>query len=93
MLDSSVIRAHACSAGAPKEKGQEAQALGYSRGGFSSKIHVNVDALGNPLRFILTAGQAHEAPKLRRYLKATERSSSLATRRTMLTLFSLQSLT
>lgn len=34
--------------------------MGRSRGGFSTKIHVNVDALGNPLRFRLTAGQCHD---------------------------------
>ena len=27
----------------------------------SSKIHVAVDGLGNPLRFILTAGQSHDS--------------------------------
>ena len=26
----------------------------------STKIHALVDALGNPLRFLLTAGQAHD---------------------------------
>jgi transposase len=31
--------------------------LGRSRGGFSTKIHIVVDALGNPVDFILTAGQ------------------------------------
>jgi putative transposase len=31
--------------------------LGRSRGGFSTKIHIAVDALGNPVEFILTAGQ------------------------------------
>ena len=35
-------------------------ALGRSRGGFSTKIHVSVDGLGNPLRFILTGGQRHD---------------------------------
>ena len=30
------------------------------RGGFSTKIHVSVDGLGNPLRFILTGGQRHD---------------------------------
>jgi len=61
ILDSTVIRAHPCAAGASKESGgQEAQALGRSRGGISTKIHVNVDALGNPLHFILTAGQRHD---------------------------------
>ena len=40
--------------------GQQSQALGRSRGGFSTKVHVSVDALGNPLRFTLTGGQAHD---------------------------------
>ena len=34
--------------------------MGRSRGGFSTKVHVSVDALGNPLRFTLTGGQAHD---------------------------------
>lgn len=33
------------------------QSLGRSRGGFSTKIHALCDALGNPLRFLLSAGQ------------------------------------
>jgi transposase len=58
LVDGTVVRAHPCAAGALKEDGgQDAQALGRSRGGFSTKIHVNVDALGNPLRFTLTGGQ------------------------------------
>ena len=61
ILDSTVVRAHPCAAGArKKEGGQAAQALERSRGGFSTKIHVNVDASGNPLRFLLTAGQRHD---------------------------------
>jgi transposase len=43
-----------------KNGGQAAQALGRSRGGFSTKIHVKVDALGNPLRYTLTEGQRHD---------------------------------
>ena len=58
MLDSTVVRAHASAAGAlPRPADPPDQALGRSRGGFSSKIHVLVDALGNPLRFVATAGQ------------------------------------
>jgi len=34
--------------------------LGRSRGGFSTKIHASVDALDNPLRFLLTGGQRHD---------------------------------
>ena len=44
-----------------KSGGQASQALGRSRGGFSTKIHASVDALGNPLRpQVLTGGQRHD---------------------------------
>ena len=36
------------------------EALGRSRGGNSTKVHISVDALGNPRRVILTAGQVHD---------------------------------
>jgi transposase len=49
---------------APQKNGDQAQqALGRSRGGFSTKIHVTVDGLGNPLRLALTAGQRHDIIK------------------------------
>ena len=57
IIDSTVVRALR---EAPKKGGQAAQALGRSRGGFSTKVHVSVDGLGNPLRFILTGGQQHD---------------------------------
>ena len=41
---------------------QAAQGSGRSRGGFSTKIHVLVDALGNPLKFLLTGGAAGDNP-------------------------------
>ena len=34
--------------------------MGRSRGGFSTKLHIAVDGLGNPLRITLTPGQCHE---------------------------------
>ena len=40
-----------------KKGGDDDQALGRSRGGFSTEIHILVDALGNPVEFLLTAGQ------------------------------------
>jgi len=52
-----------CGRSIKKSGGQESQALGRSRGGFSTKIHIAVDALGNPLRLILTAGQRHDSPQ------------------------------
>lgn len=73
LLDSTIIRAHPCAAGAPQPdpdtdttaadtdpETKPDQALGRSRGGFSSKIHLVVDGLGNPLDFILTAGQVND---------------------------------
>ena len=39
----------------PKKAG--GQEIGRSRGGLTTKLHVVVDALGNPLRVILSAGQ------------------------------------
>ena len=53
-------RPHVCGGRVKKNGPQDEQALGRSRGGFSTKIHAVVDALGNPLRFLLTAGQRHE---------------------------------
>jgi transposase len=41
-------------------KKHDDQAIGRSRGGLSTKIHALVDALGNPLAFLLTAGQTHD---------------------------------
>ena len=62
LIDSTVVRAHPCATGAQKKRGgQQAQALGRSRGGFSTKIHISVDALGNPLRFLVTGGQRHDS--------------------------------
>lgn len=40
-----------------KKRGQHTEALGRSRGGFGTKIHVAVDGLGNPVEFRLSGGQ------------------------------------
>lgn len=36
-------------------------ALGRSKGGFTTKIHLLADGSGNPLGFYLTAGQVHDS--------------------------------
>lgn len=59
MIDSTIVRAHQHSAGAPKTAGED-QAIGRSRGGLSTKIHTLADALGNPIGFHLTGGEAHD---------------------------------
>jgi transposase len=42
------------------KKVSDSQAIGRSRGGLSTKIHTLVDALGNPIGFHLTGGEAHD---------------------------------
>ncbi len=59
LIDSTIVRAHACAAGAANSSAQ-AEALGRSQGGFTTKIHAMTDAPGNPLAFILTGGQASD---------------------------------
>jgi transposase len=59
MIDSTVVRAHQHSAGAKKKAGED-QAIGRSRGGLSIKLHAMTDALGNPIAFHLTGGEAHD---------------------------------
>ncbi len=44
----------------PFKSKQDDEGLGRSCGGFSTKIHAVCDALGNPLRFIITPGQRHD---------------------------------
>ena len=56
MLDSTVIRAHAHAAGARRAAGE--QALGRSRGGFSTKLHLRCDARGRPVASHLPAANA-----------------------------------
>ena len=81
LIDSTVTRAHPCAAGAPKKNGgQTEQALGKSVGGFSTKIHATVDALGNPLRLLLTGGQRGDATQAIPLLEGFDFSYVLADR-------------
>ena len=59
MFDSTVIRAHVSAAGA--KRGQDGEALGRSRGGFSTKIHLKTDLDGYPIGFHLTGGEASDS--------------------------------
>ena len=52
------VGAPACSR--RKRGNQNQEALGRSRGGFSSKIHLRTNAKGDPLIFDVTGGEAHE---------------------------------
>jgi transposase len=65
-VDSTIVRAHQHAAGARKKRapaGKPADhAIGRSRGGLPTKIHLAADARCRPLAFVLTAGQAGDAP-------------------------------
>ncbi len=77
MIDTTIIRAHACSAGYKKDSGDQ-EALGRSRGGFTTKIHALVDALGNPLKFILTPGQRNDVTQAEPLLKDVVNAAVIA---------------
>ncbi len=47
--------------GRRSKRGQQHQAFGRSRGGFSTKIHLKTDLDGNPLDFHLTGGEASDS--------------------------------
>lgn len=59
ILDSTIVRAHQHAAGLEGSTAA-AEALGRSRGGFSTKIHVACDGLGKPVKILVTPGQAHD---------------------------------
>jgi len=46
-----------------RKRGARNQAIGRSRGGLTTKIHLAVRGLGCPVRFVLTPGQAGDAPQ------------------------------
>lgn len=77
MLDGTIVRSHACAAGYQKD-GHEEQALGRSKGGFTTKIHAMVDGLGNPLKFILTGGNRHEVIKAEELIENIHHTNVIA---------------
>ena len=60
-VDATVIRAHQHAAGARRddaaEEGENAEALGRSQGGFSTKLHLRAEGHGKPITAVLTAGE------------------------------------
>lgn len=74
MIDSTIVRAHACAASFL----QKWEALGRSKGGFTTKIHALTDALGNPLDFVLTPGQKNDITQAKTLMKSVSNSICLA---------------
>ena len=77
MIDATIVRAHACSLDILKIS-EKIEALGLSRGGFTTKIHPRVDALGNSLRFTLTPGQRHDVTQAEKLTEKVEGSIIIA---------------
>lgn len=77
LMDATIVRAHACAAGYVKSS-QDAQALGRSKGGLSTKIHALVDALGLPLKFIVTPGQRNDITQAQSLIKGEKNSTIIA---------------
>ena len=60
------------------KRGSHNEALGRSRGGLSTKIHMLSDALGQPLKFVLTGGQVSDYKAADELLMSTTASYVLA---------------
>lgn len=73
-IDSTSIKVHQSANGGQKK---ENRAVGRSRGGLNTKIHTLVDALGNPLRFLLSPGNDHDAVHAVNLLKGMDHSGSM----------------
>lgn len=78
-MDGSIIRAHACAAGAANSSAGN-EALGRSKGGFSCKVNALCDALGMPIKFILTGGQEAECRQSIPLLENVKAATVLADR-------------
>lgn len=57
-IDGSYVKAHQHSTGAA---GEGSQAIGKSRAGNTSKIHLAVDSCGLPIEFLVTGGETHDS--------------------------------
>lgn len=68
-VDSTIVRAHQHAAGARSNGAQLREpadhAMGRSRGGLTTKVHLAADGNCRPLAFVLSAGQAGDAPRPR----------------------------
>ena len=60
MIDSTIVRAHQQAAAGRKKRGSADPALGRSRGGLSTRIHLMTDEAGLLVAFRITPGQAAE---------------------------------
>ncbi|MEU7688322.1 IS5 family transposase [Streptomyces spectabilis] len=66
-IDSTIVRAHQHAAATGRKRGSTGRnepydhALGRSRGGLTTKVHLACDGKGRPLAILLTPGQRHDS--------------------------------
>ncbi|MEZ6105874.1 MAG: IS5 family transposase [Pirellulaceae bacterium] len=75
-VDGSVIRAHRCASGmnSQSEENDKFAALGRSRGGYATKIHVLCDGHGTLLGMTITGGQRNESTEFENLIDHCELS-------------------
>ncbi len=76
MIDSTIVRAH--QQAATGKGGGTDQALGRSRGGLTTKIHMLADTFGRPLRLRITPGQASDIASAPHLLEGQRAGAALA---------------
>ncbi len=78
MLDSTIVQVHQQAAAARKKRGCEDKAMGRSRGGLSTKIHLLSDENGLPVAFRITPGQAAKYAEAIRLLEGQQADAVIA---------------
>lgn len=73
-IDGSYIRCHQHASGA--RRGED-RAIGRSRGGATTKIHLAVDAHGHPIDFEITGGEVHDSQVAEQLIEAVEEADYL----------------
>nr|WP_300129960.1 IS5 family transposase [uncultured Butyricicoccus sp.] len=72
-MDSTCIKVHESANGGEKRANK---AVGRTRGGLNTKLHAIVDSLGNPVEFLLSAGNDHDCVHAVELLETVEISGS-----------------
>lgn len=75
MIDSTIVRAQASAA---EYRYKMPEAIGRSRGGLTTKVHALVDAIGLPLKFIVTAGNVNDIKVAQSLIGSMHSTSVLA---------------
>lgn len=75
-VDGTMVRAHRCASGMipQSDENDELNALGRSRGGYSTKLHLMTDAKGTLLSVTATGGQRNESTEFENLLANCELS-------------------